>query len=56
VGDEVGTFEEQKYIAEAVALQGTVQGDPVSVLRERERERETFKAISVTISTLQQYI
>lgn len=33
MGDEVGAFEEQKYIAEAVTLQGTVQSDPVSILK-----------------------
>ena len=32
VGDEVGAFEEQKYITEAVTLQGAVQGDPIRIL------------------------
>lgn len=31
VGDEVGTFEEQKYITEAVTLQRAVQSDPVRI-------------------------
>lgn len=34
VGDEVGAFEEQENITEAVTLQGTVQGNPVSILTE----------------------
>lgn len=33
VGDEVRTFEEQKYITEAVTLKGTVQSNPVSIPR-----------------------
>lgn len=33
MGDEVGAFEEQKYITEAATLQGTVQSNPVCILR-----------------------
>lgn len=32
VSDEVRALEEQKNVAEAVTLQGTVQRDPVSIL------------------------
>lgn len=32
MGDEIGAFEEQKYITEAATLQGTVQSNPVCIL------------------------
>lgn len=32
MGDEVGALEEQEYVAEALTLQGTVEGNPVCVL------------------------
>lgn len=41
VGDEVGAFEEQEYIAEAVTLQGTVQSNPVSILEGRHTRTHT---------------
>ena len=41
VGDEVGTLEEQEYIAEAVALQGTVQSDPVGILKDTHTHTHT---------------
>lgn len=41
VGDEVGTLEEQEYVAEAVTLQGTVQSDPVGILKDRHIHTHT---------------
>lgn len=49
MGDEVGAFEEQKYIAEAVTLQGTVQSDPVSILKRHTHKRTHTHASNALI-------
>lgn len=45
VGDEVGTLEEEEYVAEAVTLQGTVQSDPVGILKDRHIHTLFFKVM-----------
>lgn len=55
VGDEVGALEEQEYVAEALTLQGAVQGNPVCVLRgerhahthRQSAPRHSFKQIEI---------
>lgn len=42
VGDEVRALEEQKNVAEAVTLQGTVQRDPVGILEGTQTHAHAF--------------
>lgn len=42
MGDEVRALEEQKNVAEAVTLQGTVQRDPVGILEGTQTHAHAF--------------
>lgn len=43
MGDEVRALEEQKNVADAVTLQGTVQRDPVGILEEAHKHARKTK-------------
>lgn len=52
MGDEVRALEEQKNVADAVTLQGTVQRDPVGILEEAHKHAHKTKNNKFNIQTL----